>query len=443
MFLGLLLLGGGKGFAVEPVYRIDIDDYIIHPITAEYIERTIDRAEKENAQAVLIVLDTPGGLLQSTRQIVKKILNANVPVIVYVAPEGARAASAGVFITMAAHLAAMAPSTHIGAAHPIQLGETEKKGFLKKIKEKFDSEDEEGAKEPKTPIEKKILEDTISWAKNIAQKRNRNENWIQAAVEKSTSNTAEEAITLRIIDKIAIDTEDLMEKIDGMEVALPKYSVQLETKDATVIQIPLNWRQKILNVLINPNIAYILLTLGFYGLLFEITHPGSWAPGIAGLICMLLAFYSFNVIPTDFAGIVLTVVGLILLGLEFFVTSYGFMVLGGLLCLFFGALFLVDVPADYVKLSLKVAIPTIAAALGIFGMLFSLVLKSHRRRVVTGREGMIGLTARAQTDIAPTGKIVVRGELWNATSAEPIKKGEEVKILTVENLKIHVRKKPA
>lgn len=446
--LGLLAT---KAFALDipvtkpAVTRIHIDNFIIHPVTAEYVQKGLAKAKNDGAQALLIVLDTPGGLLESTRGIVQEMLNAEIPIIVYVGPAGARAASAGVFITMASHVAAMAPATHIGAAHPVQLGERQERDWMRKIKEKVDpQEDKKRSKEetPSIPMEEKIMQDTLAWVKNIAQVRNRNAQWVHDAVEKSISSTAEEALQAGVIDLIARDETELLEKLEGRSVTVGGKTVTLRTGGAPVVTLSLNWRQSILNILINPNIAYILLTLGFYGLLFEMTHPGSFAPGVAGLICILLAFYSFHIIPTNYAGVILTATGLILLGVEVFVTSYGLLALGGLACLFFGALFLIDVPADFLKLSLSVAIPTIAAGGAIFGLLLTLTIRSHRRKVMTGEEGMIGVSGVAETPLNPAGKVAIYGEIWEAVSEteESIAKGEKVEILRLENLKLYVRK---
>lgn len=448
IFCFLILLALAKtSWGAAPIYRIHVDGYIIHPVTAEYIEKALARAEAENAQALLIVLDTPGGLLESTREIVKKIMNAPVPVIVYVAPAGSRAASAGVFITLAAHVAAMAPSTHIGAAHPVELGEGGRNPFKDLGKKEEPGKEGETIKKEREPAETspmidKIMQDTLAWVENIAQARGRNVSWAKKSVTESDSITETKALQLGVIDLIAESEKELLAKLDGRQVTLNKdQKVVLKTQEAPVTTIDLNWRQSLLNVLINPNIAYILLTLGFYGLLFEITHPGSWAPGVAGLICILLAFYSFHIIPTNYAGIILTVTGLALLAAEVFVTSAGLLALGGFVCLFFGAVFLVDQPAEFVELSLHVVIPTLAASALIFGLLFTLVLKSARKKVMTGEEAFAGAIGTADTDIGPSGgKVFVQGELWDALSEEPIGQGERVEILRLENFKLRVKR---
>ena len=440
----LALFLSWNAYSAAPIYRVAIDGYIIHPITAEYIEKALERAQQEKAQALLIVMDTPGGLLESTREIVKKIMNANVPVIVFVAPPGSRAASAGVFITLAAHVAAMAPSTHIGAAHPVELGEGEQNPFKDLMKKEEPEAEKKKEKPPPetSPMIEKIMQDTLAWVENIAKARGRNVEWAQKAVRESDSITEEKALKLGVIDLIAMSEQELLAKIDGKIITLPNdQQVTLNSKDASVQTIELNWRQSLLNVLINPNIAYILLTLGFYGLLFEITHPGSWAPGVAGLICLLLAFYSFHIIPTNYAGIILTVTGLALLGAELFITSSGLLAIGGFVCLFFGAVFLVDQPAEFLKLSLHVVVPTLVASAAIFGLLFTLVLRSLRQKVATGEEAMVGASGVADSDIGPSGgKVFIDGELWDATAQEPVAKGEKVEILKLENFKLCVKK---
>lgn len=427
-------------YAASPIYKIQISDFIIQPVTAEYIEKAIDKAVQDKAQAVLIVLDTPGGLLQTTHQIVKKIMNAEVPVIVYVAPDGARAASAGTFITLAAHVAAMAPATHIGAAHPVMLGEGEDKG-LEKLKEKFSKEEAKEIKDPaQPPMDAKIMQDTLAWAENIAKARHRNVLWAKKAVEKSISSTAEEALKENVIDLIAVNEEELLKKLNGKEIQLISTKVTLATEQAPVMTIPMNWRQSILNVLIHPNIAYILLVLGFYGLLFEITHPGSWLPGIAGTICILVAFYSFHIIPPDYAGIILTVLGLLLFAAEIWITSHGLLAFGGLLCLFFGAVFLIDAPAEFLRVSLHVIVPTLLASALILALLATLVLRARRQKNQSGVEALIGEIGIADTDLNLEGKVLIGDEIWNAQSDEPIRKGEKVKILKVENLTLTVKK---
>ncbi|MBI2496290.1 MAG: ATP-dependent Clp protease proteolytic subunit, partial [Candidatus Omnitrophica bacterium] len=277
---------------------IELDNRIISPVTQQYIVDAIERSESDGATCLVIKLDTPGGLLESTRAIVKRIMNAKVPVAVYVAPSGSRAGSAGVFITLAAHVAAMAPSTNIGAAHPVVVGE----GGGPVVEETQSD-----------PMSEKIINDTVAWVTTIAKARGRNEEWAKNAVTESFSVAEDEAVKERIVDLVASDVTDLLTKIDGRQVELAGVAVQLRTAGAAVIPIPMSKRQEFLAIVTNPNIAYLLMLLGTLGLIFEFTHPGIGFPGIAGLICLLLALYAFQTLPVSYAAVALIAVGLALL----------------------------------------------------------------------------------------------------------------------------------
>lgn len=441
-FVATLLFGCSTPvFAADLLYKIVIDGAIIHPVTAEYIGNAIDRAEESDAP-LLIQLDTPGGLLESTREIVKRMLNSKVSIIVYVAPAGARAASAGTFITMAAHVAAMAPSTHMGAAHPVEMGGGGKK-WTEKAKEALEEKKTPPGSDsppPATqPMEDKILNDTLAWVDDIATARGRNKIWGRKAVTHSISDSPEILLRQKVIDLIAADEKELLEKLEGRTVSINGLPQTLHLQGTKIQTIEMNWRQSILNTIINPNIAYILMSLGFYALLFELKSPGGWVPGIVGVACLLMALYSFNVIPTHYAGIILTGVGFILLAAELFVTSFGLLALAGLICLFLGALFLIDSPADYWRLSKGVAIPTVLGGLAIFGTLAALVFRSRGSRITTGAEGLIGQTAMTDTDLNPTGKVEIRGEIWNAEADTSISAGTLVQIYKVESLRLFVR----
>lgn len=458
---------------------ITIDDNIINPVAAEYIAQAVARAEEENAECLIIVLDTPGGLLASTRTIIKEILNADIPIVVYVAPSGARAGSAGVFITLASHIAAMAPSTNIGAATPVDLGgEGESwrkalKDFEKKLEElerrqkKSESQEKKGAEaetpegeskapeetEPteeeadtdeavKSTLQDKILKDTIAWTRGIARVRGRNEEWAVEAVTKAVSITETEALEKNVVDLVCRDLDELLDKIHGREVELPKRTVILETKGARIEYLAMSTRQKILNTLSNPNIAYILMMLGFFGLLFEVTHPGIGFPGIAGAICLILAFYSFQTLPVDYAGVLLIILALILFVAEAKITSYGLLTIGGLVCMTLGSIMLIDTPYDFLKVSNLVIFPVVLTTAAIAIFLVTLVIRAHARKSVTGQEGLVGLIGRAETDISPEGKVYVHGEIWNARSASPINRGTSVKVVKVDGMTVIVENSP-
>ncbi|RPJ05965.1 MAG: nodulation protein NfeD, partial [Deltaproteobacteria bacterium] len=308
-------------------------DGIINPATAKFITNAIDQAAQQNAQCLIIQLDTPGGLMESMRLIVKKTLTSTVPVVVYVAPSGARAASAGVFITMAANIAVMAPSTHIGAAHPVSLGE---------------------GKENKTMTEK-ILNDTVSYIKTIAKTRGRNADWGEKAVVKSVSITEEEAVKLNVVDFISPDVRDLLARIDGKVIKLDGGLTRtLQTKGVQPRSIEMSWRYKILDIISNPTIAYILLMLGIYGIFFELSNPGAILPGVVGGIFLILAFYALQMLPVNFAGLALILFAIILFIAEIKVVSHGLLAVGGVISLLLGSLMLIESPAEYMKISLTV-----------------------------------------------------------------------------------------
>ncbi|UCD58670.1 MAG: nodulation protein NfeD [Candidatus Hydrogenedentota bacterium] len=463
--LTVLSVNAGAGL----VRVITIDDDIINPVAAEYISQAVAEAEEDGAECLIIRLDTPGGLLASTRIIVKELLNADVPTVVYVAPSGARAGSAGVFITLASNIAAMAPSTNIGAAHPVDLGgEGESwrkaiKDLEKKLQEmerqQKRARPKEGEPEPQAEGEEpspegeeaeqeeestgstmgdKVLKDTIAWTRGIARVRGRNEEWAVEAVTKSVSITETEALEKNVIDLICKDLEELLEKIDGREVQLPSGSVTLQTREARIEYHEMNTRQKILNTISNPNIAYILMMLGFFGLLFEVTHPGVGFPGIAGVICLILAFYSFQTLPVNYAGVLLILLALVLFVAEAKVTSYGLLTIGGLVCMTLGSIMLIDTPYDFLKVSNNVIFPVVFTTAAIAVFLVTLIIRAHSRKSLAGQEGLVGLIGTAETDISPEGKVYVHGEIWNARSTSSINKGTRVKVVSVDGMTIVV-----
>ncbi len=432
------------------VNLIKIDDQVINPVIAEYIIQAINRAEKEEAQCLIIELDTPGGLLSSTRKIVKELMNADLPVVVYVAPQGARAGSAGVFITLAAHIAAMAPSTNIGAAHPVQLQEKKSTGeslkeiieaVFKKGSSKESEERKEGKGKKKGVMEEKIINDTLAWVSTIAKRRGRNVEWAKKAVRESVSATEDEALSLRIVNFLASDVNELLLKINGLKVSLPDGVVTLRTKEAFLKTQEMDLRQKILNVIANPTLAYILLLLGFYGLLFEFTHPGIGFPGIAGAISIISAFYGLQMLPTNYAGVALIALSLILFIAEAQMPGFGLLALGGVICMLLGSLILVNSPYEFMSISLKVIIPLTLATALIVVFLLGAVIRVHRRRIRSGREGLIGEAGRTLTPVSSNGKVFIHGEIWNAKSETLIDKNSEVEIVKIEGMIIWVKKK--
>jgi membrane-bound serine protease (ClpP class) len=402
----------------EPVFFIEVDG-IINPATAKFITDSIDEATQQGGQCLIIELDTPGGLMESMRSIVKKELASTIPIVVYVAPSGARAASAGVFVTMAANIAVMAPSTHIGAAHPVTLGAQ--------------------GKEDKTMTEK-IVNDTVSYIKTIAKTRGRNVDWAEKAVTKSVSITDEEAVKLNVVNFISPDLTDLLAKIDGKVVKLDGITRTLLTKGVKPTPIQMSWRYKLLDTISNPTIAYILLMLGIYGIFFELSTPGAILPGVVGGIFLILAFYALQMLPVSFAGLALILFAIILFIAEVKVASHGLLAVGGVISLFLGSLMLIESPADYMRVSLSVVIPAVLVSAAFFIFAVSKAIKARLTKPSTGMEGLIGEMGIAATPICPEGKVSIHGEFWNVMSDQPIDRGNRVKVVGVENLKLKVKR---
>ena len=401
-----------------PIFTIEVDG-IINPATAKFITDSIDEASQQGGQCLIIQLDTPGGLMESMRLIVKKILASNIPIIVYVSPKGARAASAGVFITMAAHIAVMAPGTHIGAAHPVTLGA-------------------EG-KENKTMTEK-ILNDTVSYIKTIAKSRGKNVDWGEKAVRKSVSITEEEALKLNVVDLISPDLQDLLTKIDGRVVKFDGTTRTLLTKGMQPRSIQMSWRYRFLDIISNPSIAYILLMLGIYGVFFELSTPGAILPGVVGGIFLILAFYALQMLPISFAGLALILFAIILFIAEIKVVSHGLLAVGGVISLLLGSMMLIESPAEYMRVSLTVIIPAVLVSAAFFIFAVTMAIRARLKKPSTGMEGLIGEEGIASTNITPEGKVSIHGEFWNAISDQSIEGGEKVQVFGVANLKLKVKK---
>lgn len=391
---------------------------VINPVSAEFIGKSIGKAQEKEAEALVIELDTPGGLDTSMRSSVKDIIGSEVPVVVFVSPSGSRAASAGVFLTLAAHIAAMAPGTNIGAAHPVGIGE----------------------KMDKTMAEK-ATNDAAAYIKSLAERRGRNAQWAENAVRKSISATESEALKEHVIDLVTKNIMSLLSDIDGMHVQTAFGEKKLRTKNAMVIREGLGLRHKILNLISDPNIAYVLMLLGFYGLFFELTNPGSLFPGVIGGICLILAFYAFQTLPVNYAGLLLIILALILFILEIKITSHGILTIGGIIAMIIGSLMLFESPAPFMKLSLTLVLPAVLITALFFSVTLALAFKAHRRKPVTGAEGLIGEPGIADTDITRDGGMVfLHGEIWSAYSEEPISKGTRITVDTVSGLKVKVRK---
>ncbi|MBI5665853.1 MAG: nodulation protein NfeD [Nitrospirae bacterium] len=412
----LLLLPFTSGYSKAEIIVINVEG-IVNPVMSEFITRSIDEAEKEKAEALVIELDTPGGLDTSMRSIVKRIIASEVPVVVYVSPSGARAASAGVFITLAAHVSAMAPGTNIGAAHPVEVG----------------------GKMDKT-MEEKAVNDASAYIKSLAEKRGKNAEWAEKAVRESVSVTEQEALKLNVIDIVAPDVKTLLETIDQREVESSTGKQTIQTKGIKTRYKEMGLRHKILDIISDPNIAYLLMLLGFYGLFFELTNPGVVLPGVLGALSLILALYSFQTLPVNYAGLLLIFLAIVLFILEIKVTSYGMLTIGGLVSMTIGSIMLFDSPLPFFQLSLKVILPAVMITTLFFSLTVYLAVKAYKRKPVTGAEGLIGLDGTARTDVYHEGQVFVHGEIWQSWSDQPVKAGEKIIVEKVENLKLKVRK---
>ena len=413
----ILILNAPQDLRGQTVSSIRVDG-MINPAVSDFIHRSIEKARDSNAECLIIHLNTPGGLLQSTREIVGDFLESDIPIVVYVSPGGAQAGSAGVFVTMAAHIAAMAPGTNIGAAHPVTL---------------------QG--QPDSIMGAKITNDAAAFIRTIAEKRNRNLVWAEEAVRHSVAITETEALSRNVIDLVAKNDRDLLDKIDGKRVTTTKDTVVLHVRDAKIEKYEMGWTERILDLLSDPNIAYILFMLGTYGLLFELYNPGSIFPGIVGVVSLLLAFYSMHTLPVNYAGLALIVFGIILFLLEIKITSHGMLTIGGIISLTLGSLMLIRTPTglEVVSLSWKVIVATVLMTTFFFVFLLGLGLRAQRRKPTTGQEGLVGEIGEVIDQLNPDGTIRVHGEFWKASSnSGKILKNTRVRIVSVKDLRLIV-----
>ncbi len=411
---GLSAFGTDEGH----VNVIEIDG-VINPVASKFITEAIDQSEEDGAQCLIIQMDTPGGLMDSMRSIVKKMLSARVPVVVYVSPSGARAASAGVFITMAGHIAAMAPSTNIGAAHPVTLGSQDK--------------------ENKAMMEK-VVNDAVAQIKGIAKKRGRNVKWAEKAVRESVSITEEEALKLKVIDLVAPNLDALLAKMDGRKVKTDSEEKVLVTKGVSINRRQMGWRYRFLDIISNPTIAYIMLMLGIYGIFFELSNPGAILPGVLGAIFLILAFFALQMLPINYAGLALILLGIILFIAEVKITSYGMLSVGGAVCMLLGSIMLAEKLPEYMKISKGVIIPAVLVSAGFFLFAVTMAIRARRAKPTTGVEGLIGEVGLSESVLNPEGTVSIHGELWRAVCDEWIEKGERIKVVDVDNLTLKVIK---
>ncbi len=414
LFVLFLFLVLSHSFSSE-VYVITINDAIT-PVTAKYIIDHVNMAEEADAECLVIRLDTPGGLLDATLAIDKTLLASNVPVVVYISPRGGRAASAGVFITYAAHWAAMAPSTNIGSAHPVSLmGNDSSKVMMDKV-----------------------VNDVIAHMRGLADQRGRNREWAESAIHDNLNITEKEALEKNVINFIAEDIYDLLNQMHGKTVQLANEETVLDTQNPSIIEKEMSWRYRILDKISNPNIAYLLMLLGGLGLFFELQNPGTILPGVIGAVCLILFLFATQVLSINIAGILLILLASVFFILEVNIPSYGLLTIGGIVSMLLGSLMLFKTPT--MNVSLGVILPAVLVTAGFFAFALGLGIKAQRQKTSTGQKGMIGETGEAISTLNPNGQVGVHGEIWKATSAKKIKKGEKIKVLDVEGLKLIVEK---
>jgi len=397
-------------------------DAPIHPITSEYVLNSIDKAEQTNASLIIMTLNTPGGLDTSMREIIEKILNSKTPIAAYVSPSGSRSASAGFFIAIACDIFVMAPGTNTGAAHPVGVSLT-------------------GQAMDKT-MEEKVTHDAASYIKTIAEKRGRNTKMAEDAVRKSLSYTEKEAFEGQLIDLIANDEQEIIDFFNGKLIKrFNGEEILLELKGESIINTPMSARQKFLLTISNPNLAYILLMIGLLGLYFEFSNPGSIFPGVIGGICLLMAIFSFQILPINYVALILILLAIGLFILEIKVQSYGILSIGGIIAMVIGSIMLIDAPIPELRPSLKFIIPFAIGLSLIFIFLILIAVRAHARKALTGKEGLVGEHGIAQSDLNPEGKVFIHGEIWNAEATEEIPKGAKIRVIKVlKNLKLKVKK---
>lgn len=440
--LFLILLTGTVAFAeriTEPSYpspvivQLEVNG-VIGPAISDYIERNLNKAIETQAAAVLIRMDTPGGLDQSMRQIIKQIIASPIPVITYIAPGGARAASAGTYILYASHIAAMAPATNLGAATPVQIG-----GFDFGEKAKETEKDKEKSRPLSDPMKHKMVNDAAAYIRGLAKIHGRNEQWAEKAVREAASLSAEEALKLNVIDLLAVDINDLLHKIDGKTLSVNGKQQVLNTQNFSLDQRLPDWRSEFLAIITNPSIAYILMMIGLYGLVFEFSNPGSIVPGTVGVICLLLALYAFQLLPVNYAGMILILLGISLMIIEAFMPSIGVLGFGGLVAFVIGSVILIDTDDPGFGINIELIAGFALSSAVFFIMALGFLLRSRNSPVVTGKEEMLGSIGLVIDNFTGTGMVRIHSENWKATSGQSLHKNEKVKVIAIDGLLLKVK----
>lgn len=459
IWIGILVVLLMSGFAValepqQPVTQPKINEQSldrrvilvdvqgpIGPATMAFLIDSLEEAAARNAELLIIRMDTPGGLDTSTRGIIKAILNSPVPVATFVAPQGARAASAGTYILYASHIAAMSPATNLGAATPVSIIGGMSPGGKDKSGEDTPGEDTstEPAPDPGDAMTRKVINDSVAYIRGLAEKRGRNADWAELAVREAASITAKEALDKSVIDLMASDVNELLEQVNGTTVELQGRERVLNTSSLLVEQLEPDWKIEFLGAITSPTIAYLLLLIGIYGLIFEGYNPGAVLPGVVGAICLLIALYAMQMLPVNYAGLALIVLGVILMIAEVLVPSFGALGIGGIIAMVIGSIILIDtdVPGFNVSRSLIGAI-ALASSLGLMAII-GIALKARKRPMVAGREQMVGAPGTALSDFDKSGSVFVHSERWNAITHSPIRKGQTIVVTAIDGLILEVK----
>jgi len=404
-------------YSEQSVVVVATYEGVINPVSSEYLHDAIKFAETEKALCLVFQLDTPGGLDTSMRSMIKDMTASQIPIVVYISPSGGRATSAGVFITLAAHIAAMAPGTTIGAAHPVAMGGAQMDEVMKE----------------------KVENDSVAYIHSIAEQRGRNVNWAEDAVRKSVSATDTQAKELRIIDLVVPNLDQLLQELHGREIKLGTKTITLATENYVIREFPMGWRLEVLKAISDPNIAYVLMTIGMIGLMAELYNPGAILPGIVGGISLIMAFYSLQTLPVNYAGVFLVLLGMIFLVLEITVMSYGLLAIGGIISMILGSILLMNEDFPFYQISWTVILPMVTISVAFTFLVLKFGVKALRERTITGSEGMVGQIGLAKTNLTPKGKIFIHGELWNGMSEEPVEAGHPIEVTHIEGLTLHVK----
>jgi membrane-bound serine protease (ClpP class) len=434
---GFISTGEGKsvGLETEPVAWLLRIDGAIGPATSDYVVDNLAAARLANARILVLSIDTPGGLDSSMRDIIRAILDSPIPVASFVSPQGARAASAGTYILYASHIAAMAPATNLGAATPVQIGGGI--GIPKPDKSADQQDDADNSAEPVvSAMEKKSVNDAIAYIRSLAKLRGRNIEWAEQAVREASSLPAHEALEMNVIDLMADDVADLLQKIDGRQLLIKGQKIALETASISVEEIQPDWRNRFLSVITDPNVAYILMLIGVYGLFLEFYNPGGIVPGVAGAISLLIALYAFQVLPVNYAGLALIGLGIMLMVMEAFIPSTGILGIGGVVSFVVGSVILMDTESEAFQIAVPLIIAVAAFSVLMLVMVFGMLVRSRRVALVSGDSAMLGEKAEVMEDFVEQGQVWVHGELWQAVTEQPVKKGQMIPIRAIKGLKV-------